>query len=167
MSSPSVGLLDVRAFTLTPSVLDFTEGFLRDIGRQGYEGLVVWGGRRRLNEPLVDIDVAVAPKQRCFRTPEGVGLSVDEDELFRLNVDFYGRRLLLVGQVHSHPSEAYHSPTDDDYAVVTIPGGLSIVVPDFGRGPLFEDAATYRLNGEGSWMSIPSRGVVGSLIQFL
>jgi hypothetical protein len=53
-------------------------------------------------------------------------------------------------QVHSHPTEAYHSETDDTYPIVTVRGGLSLVVPDFGRAGLLGDGvACYRLGFSG------------------
>lgn len=63
----------------------------------------------------------------------------------------------LGAQVHSHPTRAYHSDTDDAYPIATQRGALSLV-PHFatdgirGRG-----VATYRLTASGwsrqSWWS--------------
>ncbi len=67
----------------------------------------------------------------------------------------YERRLTLLLQVHSHPGEAYHSSTDDRFPIVTINGGLSIVVPDFGFGSFsIDDWAVYRLAAGGAWKEV-------------
>jgi hypothetical protein len=56
--------------------------------------------------------------------------------------------------VHSHPTEAYHSETDDRYAIVTEDGGHSLVVPDFARHPMaLSGCAIYRLH-RGSWLEL-------------
>ena len=44
-------------------------------------------------------------------------------------------------QVHTHPQEAFHSPTDDEFPIIHKPGFLSLVIPNFGLGPVgFRDA---------------------------
>jgi hypothetical protein len=44
-------------------------------------------------------------------------------------------------QVHTHPEEAFHSPTDDEFPIIHKPGFLSLVIPDFGLVPVgFERA---------------------------
>jgi hypothetical protein len=76
---------------------------------------------------------------------------VEGDELHRLNVWLFENHEELAAQVHSHPTEAYHSGTDDTYPIVTMRGGLSVVVPDFARAGLRGDGvANYRL-GKSGW----------------
>lgn len=54
------------------------------------------------------------------------------------------RGLQVVGQVHTHPGEAYHSDGDNDGARIAFTGYVSIVLPDYGRQlPAFTGAATY------------------------
>lgn len=151
------GLLDVTQFSVSRSVVSESEWFLREVGNEGFEGLILWAGRRReASQAIIDVVDFIAPEQTLIRGQNGVGLRVDGDELFRVNAELYRSRLVLVAQVHSHPSEAYHSTTDDTYAVVTIPGGLSLVVPDFANAPLdVATAAVYRLNGDGHWIELP------------
>lgn len=147
------GVLDVRAFVVPRRLIAFGHTFLRETGAEGYEGLVLWAGRRRDADPAIcDIVDAFAPQQLGVRGPQGVGLSVNGDELFQINAELYRRRLRLVGQLHSHPTDAYHSSTDDAYATVTMPGGLSLVVPGFAVAPFaLERTAVYRLGADGQW----------------
>jgi hypothetical protein len=52
--------------------------------------------------------------------------------------------LQLVGQVHSHPGQAYHSEGDENGARIAYRGFVSIVLPDYGRClPSLEGAAMY------------------------
>lgn len=39
-----------------------------------------------------------------------------------------------IARIHSHPAEAFHSPTDDANQALTAEGSWSIVVPYFGLG---------------------------------
>jgi hypothetical protein len=81
---------------------------------------------------------------------DGLCVRVEGDELHRLNVWLFEHSENLAVQVHSHPTEAYHSETDNTYPIVTVRGGLSLVVPDFGRaGLLGNGVACYRLGLSG------------------
>jgi hypothetical protein len=90
---------------------------------------------------------------------------VDGDALHRLNKDLYERSEVLAIQVHTHPTDAYHSDTDDTYPIVTQVGGLSIVVPDFGQlGTDGPGIAVFRLRHLG-WEQL-SDLTIDELIEF-
>ena len=82
---------------------------------------------------------------------------VQGDELNRINRELYSLGLKLIAQIHSHPTEAYHSETDDAFPIVTILGGISVVVPDFGsRGIDLSTWEVYRLNNGPIWEHLSS-----------
>ena len=76
------------------------------------------------------IRTATVPRQRAIRSADGVCVVVEGEALHQFNVETYRRGERFIAQVHTHPGRAYHSEMDDRYAVVTSPGGLSLVVPD-------------------------------------
>lgn len=120
----------------------------RHMGRQGCEGVALWVGR--ISNSNFEVTETVIPKQKGIRSDDGLAYVVDEAELRRLNIWLYEQKLRLVAQLHSHPTEAYHSKTDDLYPIMTTVGGLSIVVPDFAIGPPdIGQCATYRLQRNG------------------
>jgi hypothetical protein len=110
--------------------------------------MVLWTGRFDGADFL--IRALYAPRQTSYRLAEGLCYQVQGEELHRLNVWLYEAQEVLAIQVHSHPKSAYHSETDDSYAVTTALGSISIVVPDFGE-PGVRGAATayYRLERQG------------------
>ncbi len=58
--------------------------------------------------------------------------------------------LQVVGQIHTHPREAYHSGGDDDGARIAYDGYISIVVPNYGRElPSLRGAALYVYRNHG------------------
>jgi hypothetical protein len=126
---------------------------LRKVGRQGYEGLGLWAGRQAGS--VFQVEEAIIPVQQHIRTADGVCVITGAAELHRINVWLFRNGLTLIAQIHSHPGRAYHSSTDDEYAVATTVGCLSLVVPDFATGP-FEVGrlASYRLNAFGEWRSV-------------
>jgi hypothetical protein len=136
---------------------------LRDVGRQGYEGLGLWAGRQ--SGSVFQVDRAIIPAQRHIRTADGVCVITGAEELHRLNVWLYRNGLTLIAQIHSHPGRAYHSSTDDEFAVTTTVGCFSLVVPDFGTGPLeIARFASYRLDASGSWREVPASRAAQTIV---
>lgn len=146
---------------LPQHVVDETQDFLRRCGELGREGVVLWAGRREGIEYRVSH--AYVPVQRAIRTKEGIGYVVEGEELRRLAEWLSECQLTLLAQVHSHPTEAYHSDTDDELAIITKLGGLSLVVPDFAIRPFrLQECAVYRLFPTGWEALAPVQ--VGALI---
>lgn len=143
---------EVREFVVPLELVDQTLEPLQEAGRHGYEAFVLWGGRF-VDDGGFEFVSAYFPEQTTSRGEDGLLVHVDGEVLFRVNRAFYERGLVLGGQVHSHPTDAYHSETDDAYPLVTLIGALSGVVPDFGDGgrERVTDWAWYRLVAVGEW----------------
>ena len=145
-----MNLESVSSFEVPESIVLDTEESLRKAGRDGYELFVLWSGEVSNSQFLVR--TAHVPEQESFKLPTGLSVRVDGQALHRLNAWLYEEKEILGVQVHAHPTDAFHSDTDDTFPIVTILGGLSIVVPDFCNGGLFvPDTAVYRLLNEG-WL---------------
>jgi hypothetical protein len=145
--------------------IDTVHQYLRKVGRLGFEGIGLWMGSR--NGTHFQVTQAVVPRQQHIRSYEGVCVTVDAEELHRLNVWLYENKLTLIGQVHSHPTEAYHSGTDDEFAVATAAGSISLVVPDFAVNPFdLLQCAAYRLQQSGYWKEL-SPNEVSHLIRIV
>lgn len=157
------GFSGVEVVLVPRQVLDDGQRFLRAAGATGREGMVLWVGRRE--GPTFEVTNLVIPQQRGIRTRDGVCVVVDSDELRRLNLELYQHGLQLIAQVHSHPRRAFHSSTDDEYAIARTIGALSLVVPDFAvRAFSLDECATYRLSAAGTWDEVP-RATVSRLIR--
>lgn len=133
-----------------PSNIAFeTLAALRRRGERGCEAFVLWAGacEDRYHATILD---AIVPNQLASATSDGLCVIVDGDELDRINRYLYERRLSLIVQLHTHPTAAYHSTTDDEFPLVTTAGAVSIVVPNFAQSPeLFRHSAVYRLANSG------------------
>ena len=142
----------IRQFVVPGDLCDECDEQLREAGATGHERFVLWSGVIRKKRLLVR--TMHVPRQRAFRLRDGLCVRVEADELHRLNVWLYQHQERLAIQVHSHPTEAFHSETDDAYPMVTTRGGLSLVVPDFARyGVRGPDTALYRLASSG-WQEL-------------
>jgi hypothetical protein len=124
--------------------------FLRQRGLQGLEAFFLWAGVR--DESTFTVTHTIAPAQTGHVTDDGVCVTVGPDELHRINVWLYDHKLSLIAQIHSHPTEAYHSGTDDEFPIATTLGCISIVIPDFACQPFsLSHCAIYRLNQYREW----------------
>jgi hypothetical protein len=153
----------ILRFNVPAEIADGTDAQLREAGRAGVERFVLWSGV--IEGPAFQVRTMHVPKQTAYRLPEGLCVRVEGEELHRLNVWLYEHEERLGVQVHSHPTDAYHSDTDDEYPIVTTRGGLSLVVPDFGRaGVRGPRTALYRLDRSG-WQAI-APAASRALLQF-
>lgn len=155
-------LENIVEFRVPDHVVEATDDQLREAGTHGAECFVLWVGRP--DEDRFHVEHAYVPTQNAYQLPDGLCITVEGEELHRLNKWLHANCMTLGAQVHSHPTRAYHSETDSAYPIVTQRGGLSIVVPDFGeRGLRGRGVATYRLDAQG-WQHLRSR-VARRLVQ--
>ncbi len=139
----------IERLVVPSTVIDDTEQAIQEAGAHGHELFVLWSGRAEGGTFVVE--TCHVPLQTAYRTEHGCGVRVEGPALHDLNVWLYTHGEMLGVQVHSHPTEAFHSNTDDTYAIVTAEGCLSIVVAEFARHGLMTDStAVYRLEA-GAW----------------
>lgn len=146
----------IREFVVPGELCDATDRQLREAGLDGDERFVLWSGV--VCEDRLLVKTSHCPEQIAYRLAGGLCVRVGAEELHRLNMWLYENAEQLAIQVHSHPTVAFHSDTDDAYPMVTTLGGLSLVVPDFARhGVRGPNTALYRLSRAG-WqrLSTPS-----------
>lgn len=147
------GFADIDSVVVPRTITDSGQEFLRFAGSNGNEGMILWIGKRHGRNFFVS-DLVV-PNQRGVQTPDGVCVVVDGPELHRINLDLYRTGRQLIGQLHSHPTHAYHSDMDDEFAIARRIGALSLVIPDFARRPFsLDECAVYRLDAAGHWKDI-------------
>jgi hypothetical protein len=113
--------------TVTVEVLEQARAFFEQCGSRGCEGTaMIAAGPDRVGRRLVIPDQRAGPAPRCWVevTPKGklqLAAQLPLGETY-------------VSRIHSHPMDAFHSPTDDSNPAITNQGALSIVAPWFGLG---------------------------------
>jgi hypothetical protein len=139
---------------------ELARGCYEALGARGEEGseLFIALTAKPESEQTLRFERAVIPEQICHHTPDGLLVTIDGEAIFNLTRSCYEAGEILAGQIHAHPRQAYHSGADDELALVQLPGGLSMVVPDFARGPLRPRRwSVYQLRGDGVWRPKPWR----------
>lgn len=143
-------LSNIQQLQVPHDCLENSYNHFRASGENGLEGFVLWIGSFTDNQ-VFRVSDAIIPYQISVQSEYGLSVTIPSDELHRINKFLYKKSLRLVAQVHSHPEEAYHSPTDNMYPVATQEGSFSIVIPNFGKGTFSDDKyAVYRLL-QGKW----------------
>jgi hypothetical protein len=136
-------------------LLQETFAHFRECGRGRDECVVYWTGP--LNEPR-HVDRVVHPIHT--RSPRHYEVERDWAVAFALELAAVQRAVRL--QVHVHPATAFHSETDDQHAIVSTPGFLSLVVPDQANGPIsLTGCHLAELMPDGRWRSVvPTERIV-------
>lgn len=136
-------MLQVRAALLTAAF-----GVLRACGRGREECVVYWTGP--VMSPHV-VDGQDHPDHR--RSP--AEYEINDTWLTRYWFRLARERRAIRAQIHTHPGRAFHSATDDQFPVVSQPGFISIVIPNFAMGEVsLEDVWVGRLEQDGRWRAV-------------
>lgn len=71
------------------------------------------------------------------------------------------RGLQVVGQIHTHPGEAFHSDGDVDGARIAFTGYASVVLPDYGRHlPALTRSAAYVFQAGKGFVALDASNIV-------
>jgi hypothetical protein len=117
------------------------------------EGFALWAGVQ--SESTFSVQANIIPAQTGHQLEGGVCVSVGPEELHRINVWLFQNSMSLIGQIHTHPTDAYHSDTDDAYPIATTLGSISLVIPYFARQPFaLARCAVYRLLLGRGWVEM-------------
>jgi len=153
------GLVKIQKILLPLKHIEIIYEHLRSVGHNGVEGIALLLGKFEDEEKFI-ITASLIPKQEAYRTESGLFYYVGGEELHRINRWAYENKLSLIAQIHSHPGEAYHSSLDDAYAIMSIVGGFSIVIPNFAFGPIdIKLWETYRLSPSSEWKHVAYKEV--------
>jgi len=105
--------------------------------RYANEVFVLWTAPSSTAAQDLAVSRCIVPEQRAGRTPQGVYVHIDGEELSRIQIENYRRRERSIVQLHTHPGQDVRmSELDREWEVVAHTGALSIIVPFYGRDGL-------------------------------
>lgn len=112
----SEAVLTAIARELRPDTTQHHEGIVYLLGRtNGSVTVVIAASRPEATNTRGSFNVTAVAMARTVRAAADIGLQV-------------------VGQLHTHPGQAFHSDGDVAGARIRYPGYVSIVVPNYGTG---------------------------------
>lgn len=144
-------LVSVESFHVSQDVLRGTLAAVREWAPTGKERFVFWLGEERGRS--VEIKDIMVPRQQSFVSRLGAWVDISAQEIRHVDMEAIDRGLVVAGQVHTHPGEAFHSPRDDARSDHMPDGSLSIVIPYLARVEFtdFGAYAVHRKVADGVW----------------
>lgn len=139
----------MSAVVIAADVLEEARCFFERCGSEGKEGTALIARAPDGGTKLV------IPEQEAGRCPRCWVKVTDKGKLDLVVALRPDER--YVARIHSHPCEAFHSPTDDSNPILTQQGALSIVVPYFGLGLRHGlDACAVYVRQGAEWVELPA-----------
>jgi len=127
------GLLEIKTIKLPKKKIAKANKLMRYAGGKGVEGMELFAGKQDWNK--YQGFETIITKQKSYKFEFFLMYAVNANELHRINEWLYKNRVSIIAQIHSHPNEAYHSETDEQFPILATIGGISIVVPRFASDP--------------------------------
>lgn len=135
-------------YHLPKEILEATFEHFRQCGRGREECQALWVSSWDAPEALSRV---VHPKHAAHFG----GFVLDDAWLNAFWLDLGNTNSGVRVQVHTHPREAFHSKTDDNFPIIQKPGFLSLVIPNFALGPVgFKDAFLTEIQPNGQWQQV-------------
>ena len=140
---------------LTQACLDAIQAGLEPEMRKGHEGIVYLLGR---TDGVTALAITVFRPQAMTTA----GSFHVEPRAMAACVAAAGKyELQVIGQLHTHPSQAYHSDGDVEGARIRYPGYASVVLPNYGRLlPNLAGAAAYLWGADQVWRQLGVQDVI-------
>jgi hypothetical protein len=136
-------------YRLERGLLEDTFRHFRECGRGRHECQALW--LSAWSQPGI-LTKVVHPRHSAHLG----GFVLDDDWLNEFWLELGTTNMGIRVQVHTHPGEAFHSHTDDEFPIVHTPGFLSLVIPNFGLGPVgFQEAFLTEIQPDGRWKEVP------------
>lgn len=115
-------------------ILRDTRALLIPSARKQMEGVVVWWGQI-LEGDRARIDRAFRPRQLAHRSDLGLSVEVPREAITEM-ISLLPSGMSVLARLHTHGTDAYHSPMDDENMLIAHQGAISIVIPFFAREPI-------------------------------
>lgn len=139
---------------LRGSLLEETFATLRACGEGRRECVVYWCTTLQQRDRVARV---VHPDH----VASAAGYEVDPAWVNRFFLDLRRDGETVRVQVHTHPGPAWHSSTDDNFALAPAPGFLSLVVPNFASGPVaLTRSHLVTVDADGSWRPLDPEAVL-------
>jgi proteasome lid subunit RPN8/RPN11 len=137
---------------ISPTIIADTLAELTRHGKGRKEVVVLWLAQKVGGQAIVQrVYMPLQESGRAF-------FHIPPQGMQRLFDELRPSRLMVAAQVHTHPQEAFHSPADDNWAVLRHVGALSLVLPYFAQRTtadnFIEQIKVYALTEADEWDEI-------------
>jgi hypothetical protein len=141
----------ISSLMIPRGLFEATWNYLQTRGREDLEGVAYWTGDATPTQGLV----AHVLYPDAYAEESAIHIEVAPGTVMKLAERIHDLDEFLLARIHSHPGEAFHSPTDDHGCLSGRVGMLSVVIPDFARGmPTLSTAVAYERTTDGRWREL-------------
>lgn len=141
-------------FIMTEDCIVALSECLSQSEKRGHEGIAYLLGLTNARTSM-----AVAAIRPDAQTSRG-HFHVDQIAMARIMRKASDAGLQIVGQVHTHPGDAYHSQGDIEGAKIAYTGFTSMVLPNYGRElPNLDGAAAYMFASDTGFVPIDETNI--------
>jgi len=119
-----------RILTVDEDTLVKTHELFQKYFRKNEEAVVYWYGKESIKKNQDHIVCAVSPKAKhSFGN-----YFVSSEEATKMGKEMINKGLVCLAQFHTHPGKnTEHSDYDDEHAISTRNGFLSLIAPEYGK----------------------------------
>lgn len=119
-----------RILTVNEDILVRTHELFQEYFRKKEEAVVFWYGKESMKENQDYVVCAVSPKAKhSFGN-----YLVSSEEATKMGKEMINKGLVCLAQFHTHPGKnTEHSDYDDEHAISTRNGFLSLIAPEYGK----------------------------------
>jgi hypothetical protein len=144
---------EISKIILPSSCINKAYKQMRQAAMQRLEAMALFAGIEENNN--FHILETIIPRQVSLSPQEGGSSVVPEEEMQRIRTWLQENECDIIAQIHSHPRQAYQASRHQDWPLIKIIGGISIVVPDFALGPTNPETwSVYRLASDSKWIEL-------------
>ena len=149
----------VKQLTRLQIPFSLLEDSIRSFKASPYkEKVVLWLGNK--NNGLYVVQEVFTPIQ----ITEADYFHIPKEGMSQLMEKLKSSRKMLVAQVHTHPSEAFHSLADDEWAIVRHLGSYSLVIPSFcsltSAHNFKQHVASFVLSNTNMWEQVDNYNII-------
>lgn len=122
----------INKIIISKILIKKTFKFLQKHGYNENESHAIWAGIDHIDEfKITDVFFPI-------QTNLPFSYEVNEDEEHKINVKLNKLSIVAIAQIHTHPVNAFHSSTDNEWPSVILPGSISVVIPNYGFIEIFD-----------------------------
>lgn len=153
----------LRRLVVPRPVFDRTQRLLAGPGEAGLEAVVLWIGSV-VSAVEAQVEQVHFPRQVAYATSLGLAVEIPVEEWTELALQLPLGRFVL-GKLHTHPDEAYHSEQDAANPYLCHEGAFAITVPSFARDAFnrFSGWSVHVLRGQ-RWIELDPVEIESSIV---
>jgi Prokaryotic homologs of the JAB domain len=113
---------------VSPGILERSRELLEPFRVRNVEGCLLWYGY------VLDVDTCLVATCVCpAQINRATMYDIPAESMRDVRQRVRPHRLLLLVQIHSHPTRAYFSEWDEEHALNNRAGALNMILPDYGN----------------------------------